>query len=95
MAWSQLEAMERDARYALFYEKSTSQNRSPRISKTGKRYRQEMPSIEPSESYEVLMMQEIQGVQNRCGAQMEEKEEKWHKQLDLKQEKLHVVKQAT
>ena len=43
--------------------------------------RQEMPSVrrESSENYEVLMMQEFQGIQNRYEGRMEEHEKEWRK----------------
>ena len=73
MARSEFGAMERDVRYALFY-----QDQQFKIA-VGEYQRRERDAVyqavtESSEHYEIMMMQEFQGIQNRCGGRTEEVE---------------------
>ena len=73
MARSELEPLERDARYALSYQ---DQPLKIAVREYERQARDAVSQAvrESSESYEVMMMQEIQGVLNRYEGRMEENE---------------------
>ena len=73
LARSELDAMERDARHALFCQHHQFQI-AVREYQRQARDAVNQAVQESSESYQVLMMQVIQGVQNRYEGRMEEKE---------------------
>ena len=70
---AQLEAMERNARLAPFYQDQLFEI-AVREHQRQAREAVDQALSEPSEHYEVMMMQEIQGVQNRYEGRMEEHE---------------------
>ena len=74
-ARSELEAMEKDARYALFYRDHQFQI-AVREDQRQTRDVVSQTVQESPESYEVLMMQESQGVQNRYEGRMEENDKR-------------------
>ena len=61
VARSDLGSMERDARFALFFEQD--QQFTIAVHETGKGCRHNQAVSEPSENYKVVMMQKFQGIQ--------------------------------
>ena len=89
VARSELQAMEEDTRNACFH-----QDQPFRIA-VREYQRQARGAVNhavqaSSESYEVLMMQKVQGVD-----EWKKMKEEWHKCLDPKHEKLYEVREAT